>query len=46
MKKKKNIARAIALRVTADRLDCAGVWSVALWLATLAYLLATFSPTH
>lgn len=44
--KKNNSARAVALRFSQDHLDCAGVWSVALWLATLAYLLATFDPIH
>ena len=44
--KKKNSARAIALRVTEDHLACASVWSAALWLAALAYLLATFDPLH
>lgn len=39
---KKAIARAVTRRETEDQGDTVLLWSAALWIAALIYLLATF----
>ncbi|HZD90230.1 MAG TPA: hypothetical protein VE224_09035 [Pseudolabrys sp.] len=40
------IAKTIARRAAEGEFDMVALWSAALWVAALLYLLATFDPLH
>jgi hypothetical protein len=43
---KKAITKVVSRQATEDGFDAVVLWSAALWLAALLYLLATFDPIH
>jgi len=43
---KKAVTEDVSKRAADDGFDTVALWSAALWLAALLYLLATFDPIH